>query len=344
MSLRPCKFVLVHQGLSCLDTKRWQTELHSSNSTYKCMFWFWNSDYIWRIWEKNAFIISRSWGLFYACVCLWVHDICMVIWCRAQSSLSLWSLNYSHVLQDRCYPEQSKTWNRSPQRCDRNHERRRRPKCIVRTWSTNWVRSVLMKCPQEDFQWSFHQSPFLTRKYSCPRHFVMNNFITKTWVLDKLSKMLSSFTDTIRMINTVLHRRLSCGCPCAATSVRGKSENIWKTWKVSLLISCPPQRPDHCIKASSWTQCDSKTSRSSPETRSRVIGEVLVSCNFISSCMNRVNSLHMRKNFFDSPCRERVETSGELKLNYQIISGKFFKGIMGPIFQFLILIFPERSR
>jgi len=26
--------------------------------------------------------------------------------------------------------------------------------------------------------------------------------------------------------------RLSCGCPCAATSVRGKSENIWKTWKV----------------------------------------------------------------------------------------------------------------
>lgn len=156
--------------------------------------------------------------------------------------------------------------------------------------------------------------------------------------------MLSSFTDTIRMINTVLHRRLSCGCPCAATSVRGKSENIWKTWKVSLLISCPPQRPDHCIKAGSWTQCDSKTSRSSPETRSGVIGEVLVSCNFISSCMNRVNSLHMRKNFFDSPCRERVETSGELKLNYQIISGKFFKGIMGPIFQFLILIFPERSR
>lgn len=163
MSLRPCKFVLVHQGLSCLDTKRWQTELQSSNSSCKCMFWFWNLDYIWRIWEKNAFIISRSWGLFYACVCLWVHDVSMVIWCRVQSSLCLWSLNYSHVLQDRCYPEQSKTWNRSPQRCNRNYERRRRPKCIVRTWSTIYVRSVLMKCPQEDFQWSFHQSPFLTR-------------------------------------------------------------------------------------------------------------------------------------------------------------------------------------
>ncbi len=66
-----------------------------------------------------------------------------------------------------------------------------------------------------------------------------------------------------------------------------------------------------------------------------------MSCDFISSCMTRVNSLHIHKNVFDSPCRERVETSDELKLSYQIIYGKFFKGIMGAIFQFLILIFPE---
>ncbi|CAK9201369.1 unnamed protein product [Sphagnum jensenii] len=47
---------------------------------------------------------------------------------------------------DRCYPEQSKTWNRSPQRCDRNHERRRKPKCIT---VELWVPLCCDKCERK---------------------------------------------------------------------------------------------------------------------------------------------------------------------------------------------------
>lgn len=43
-------------------------------------------------------------------------------------------------------------------------------------------------------------------------------------------------------------------------------------------------------KADSWPQCDSNTSRSSPETSSSIIGEVQLCCNLISGSMTTVNS------------------------------------------------------